>query len=502
MDKYFNKKPELFRILFFILALILFTFSIWTFSVAFTSPTDENIFQDPPSRVYVTKNIYHDHNIIISAGEMITRFDNKTMYHDILQKIENPEKKEVEIVIYNTEELKTRDVLLIDTLFRVENIRILESAVLVVNVLEGGASDRADMKVGDLILEINNQVFNNSFAADQILRQGQTGKKLEYKILRNNQDLTIHVKLAKFGIRISVFIYVLCGFFYMAFAAFLGLKRPQFTAARYLGLGLILIGYFIAISLNQRDVQISFLTTIRNFLMTAGIIFAPALLLDAKAFFPKFQPHLLQKKWARVVKYVLAIIVFIATMIFGAVAFLIGVLVIIIFHVATIALNKKTKDVEAKKMSRVFRWNAAIAGVLSVLWFIYANSQNNLLLVGYIGIPLALIPLASIYMIGRYRLLDLEIRIRRNIQYNIVSAIWIILIIVFGFWMIYYLAISDFNLPDIRLTSSLLEITDAEANISEKNIFLMIISIIVVFFIYQFGKGGKKYIDKFLSGPL
>jgi S1-C subfamily serine protease len=63
----------------------------------------------------------------------------------------------------------------------------------VIAITEAGASDRAGMRVGDLIEKINGHSFRNIFAADSILRSGQEGKVLQYQVIRGEKTLLLDV---------------------------------------------------------------------------------------------------------------------------------------------------------------------------------------------------------------------------------------------------------------------------------------------------------------------
>lgn len=52
-------------------------------------------------------------------------------------------------------------------------VKMLPASAYVFDVIKGGASDRAGMKVGDLIVKINGQDFENIWQADHAQRQSR-----------------------------------------------------------------------------------------------------------------------------------------------------------------------------------------------------------------------------------------------------------------------------------------------------------------------------------------
>ena len=54
----------------------------------------------------------------------------------------------------------------------------------------------------------------------------------------------------------------------------------------------------------------------------------------------------------------------------------------------------------------------------------FGGGRVPLPLVGLVGLTLLALPLAHLYTIGRYRIFDLRLRVRRNVQYSLVSFAW------------------------------------------------------------------------------
>ncbi len=61
-------------------------------------------------------------------------------------------------------------------------------------------------------------------------------------------------------------------------------------------------------------------------------------------------------------------------------------------------------------------------------------------------------------VIGRYRLLELDLRVRRNVQYLMVSSAWTLVVVALGLLFWWWLMHMELPLPNIRLTRDALEV--------------------------------------------
>lgn len=494
MDKYFDNKPVLFRILFGILSAILITVSIANFYRSASTSTDENIFTNPPSAYYITQTIEFK-NDTLQPGDFILGIGEKTSGFG--EQLFDSSGANLKLKIWRPRIDYNFNITIPDTFLTNNNLIMIGPAVLVTNVYKDGASDRAGLQVGDLITKINNQTFGNSFEADQILRNAQVGKSLEYEIRRGSEVIHINVVMARFGMRISILIFILSGIFFIITGVFLAMKRPRFAGTRYLGLIFVMLGYFMTVLLYQRDVSQDWFSTLRNILLVGCVFLSLAMLTEVRAFFPKFQSELLPSKWFRIIKYNFYIPGTVLIILFQNTGLFISIAAYVLMEIIHYFRVRKLGDPEARKITTVLQVSIKFAFIASFLLGILISRNSNQLLIGFVGIPMSIIPLTTLYTIGRYRLFELDLRVRKNIQYNIISAVWIFFLINILFWTISWLSSADFFFPKIRLTPSLIEISDTNASLAERSVFLMLASILISYLIYQFGKFGKRNIDKF-----
>ena len=87
-------------------------------------------------------------------------------------------------------------------------------------------------------------------------------------------------------------------------------------------------------------------------------------------------------------------------------------------------VNNTRLQPEQKRMVRSLRIsivviNVIILGITILVAFAGIGGAG-----GFIGILLLGIPLSYLYVILRYRLIDINVRIRRNVQYTALSWVW------------------------------------------------------------------------------
>ncbi len=506
---YFDRHPNQFRLAFGIFTGYLCVLAAITFYQIATRPTDENLFANPQSNLYVTKNIpatlvtgkRGPTDNEIRLGDLIVAVDRMSVAdQDVLQKelARTPDSTaEITVVRFKTGDKRV---------YRVTKHQLTEGIVRdlgptarVIDVTAGGASDRAGMNVGDLILRINGQNFKNSTDADRILAEGQIGKDLVYDVLRDNEVLSLHVIIAAIGVAFPVLVSTLSGLVFFAIGVFLGLVRPRYIAARLISLAFVACGFFIIVVLIRRGYILSTFDVVRNITMVVVLYFAIPLLIHASHYFPKERPELLARKWIRWVAYALALVCIAAPMTLGDSAFFGGLILLVVYAlVIRLAFRKQASD-EYKRLNSVVRNTSLIAAGASLLcavFLVYRYQSSDL---GYITLPLILIPLGHLYAIGRYRLMGLDLRIRRNVQYILVTSLWIAIVGFVAFRILFWLQGTQLPIPNIHLTATSVEVLDAplqpEQRIWLEKGILMLLSVLVVSAGWKVARRGQNLID-------
>ena len=510
---YFDRKPNLFRVILGILAAYLLIITGVTFYRFASSPTDENLFTNPSSNLYFTKGIPAEQPA--TAGEQ-DRSDDSILVGDLLVKV-NGEKtynvsemdellqgladnSKVLVEIHRLREDRAYKYRTARINLTAETVRELQPTAYVIFVAEGGASDRAGMQVGDLIYRINGQTFSNVFEADSILRSGQIGKALAYDVIRDNHSLTLHVTLASFGFPFALLVLVFSGLVFMGAGGFIGLRRPRINAARLLGLFLLTSGFFLTVLFIRRGFSLQGFWLIVNTTLLFSIFLSFPLWLHSYLFFPKDSPELIKRRWILRVGYGLAILSIVAVMILPPpdnLPFSVAAAVSILYLVGICVAFRKHRTTEQKAMMRPVRWAWLIGGVLAILtilYMVFVDLAAGYRILGFTGIPLLLIPLAYMYVIGQHHLLHLDLRVRRSIQYNVAASLWRIGAFALFIWLLLLLSEWKPELPNIRSTATQVEVMDAPMSAERQEVFqkvlVMVAAIGLTFVFWKVGRGG------------
>ena len=271
------KNPRKARITGLTLAVILVALAVFNFYEFARSPTDENLFTDVPSNLMIISNLpspQQNRDAGVEKGDLLLEINGKELesaleLNILIQNIQ-PDSL-VKIKIFRPRLNASQDVLLLKSYIPDSIIFRIPSAVRVIQVLEGGASDRAGMKVGDLIYQIDGRDFKNSFEADYIMRQSRKDKSIVYNIYRQGDPLVLHVKMAIAGFRSARILLLICGLIYIILGLLLLWFRPQYKAARVLGFTGIFIGFYFAVVFSTIFINLTFQGGVRFALIYSAI---------------------------------------------------------------------------------------------------------------------------------------------------------------------------------------------------------------------------------------
>ena len=523
---YFDHKPNLFRLIFGILAIALLVITLNTLYRYTSVPTDENWFTNTPSRFYVTKTIpgfLVEHSTIennseklipdsIRVGNLILAMDRKRI--DIDKNIDQfyqsiPDDSVFSMTVFRLSLQKNKFQYLIKRSALPDSfVRRLPPTVHVFDVIKGGASDRAGMQVGDLIVKINGKNFTDMMDADRIMRSARAGKTIDYEVIRNNRTITLHVTLARFGFDTSLLIPFICGLMMMGVAIFIGQKSPQLKAARLVGLALLLFGFALTIGYNKPPYAYhDFFSALRNVLFYLSLWFGIAFWLDSVFFFPKEWTEVLKVRWLRIVPYLFALIVTTALIIlffkFGArinesIPIIIAIILVYNFVVHFIFRKRRPKELRnlSRGIARTIYFSFFAIFILNYLLQYLNLSKLN----SYTIILVLFVPVAYIYTIGRYHLLDMDLHIRKNVQYSIWSLVWASVLGAGFIFILIKLLSLNLNIPRFRLTLTSFEILDGVMSPQRRDyiekIIIVVGSIISGLFLWRIRQKGQKFIDR------
>lgn len=126
-----------------------------------------------------------------------------------------------------------------------------DGVVQVTVVIAGGASDRAGMLVGDIIVSINGQTFKTAGQADQILRAAKPNSTMLYAIVRDGKPLTLEVRAAQQEIRIHQIAALLMLVLVALFVILLEYQKNKTRGTSYFIFAYLSLATFFSLSTNM-----------------------------------------------------------------------------------------------------------------------------------------------------------------------------------------------------------------------------------------------------------
>jgi sigma-B regulation protein RsbU (phosphoserine phosphatase) len=497
-----------------------------------TSKTDENLYTDPPSRFYVTKPIkarlnecydIKNKDCRIEVGSLIVKVNGKKPSDttELMELLYNDYKNDsVEIVFADTKNVNKDFSRRGLSNFKIVNvskkdipknfIRYLHSAVFVGYVEKGGTSERAGVKVGDFFIKVNGEEFQNALEANDYILKGDKGSFLRYEILRDNKTFEVKIQIVRFQLSINYLLLFVIGLIYIILGIVLTQSRPEIKAARLLGGAMILIGYYFS----------SFLIPLRTYGIFQYHIFllfslAPALgfalLIHALVYFPRIREDMLKTKWVIATPYIFGLLFFITSILLAFFirsmileTIILGIIqlyfpIVLIYYFIVLLIFRKNRSKEESSLSGLLNFVFLIILITAIITFILALKGYLFFNVVYVA-ELILVPFTLIYTIGRYKLLNLEFRIRKNIQYILISGLWKIFLISVIIFCITLIAKLNIYIPNLHFTGTTIEVLEkplsSQMTDIYQNVFMIIVAIAGAFVFRYINKIGQKFLDK------
>lgn len=498
-------------------ALVLLPLAVKNTYNLLNSAGDDNAFNDIPSRLYVTHPIpaqlqessrgdffeNYDPEDGIQAGDLVLAVGG---YHitdlDQIYPILQQSGPNFDVIVQRPThaflrlrfKAQAKD-------FQPGRITEIPNAVYVHHVQKDGASDRAGLQRGDLIIGLGNQGFQNARHADFLIRQTLAGETLAYKILRAGREQTINVTMNRLSMPFMLLAYLACGWSMIALGLLLALGRAQLAAARTLAAALFFLGLFIVTFENRGALDPVWLSNTWVLISRSAFFLGLAALLHAGYYFPLERRDLLDEPLLRYTYYPLAFIAIPFSIFLGTETMRYWALIMVAVHIIIRIRYRAGKTKEHAKLQTATLIGSSIAGLLWFFWFFFETqiSQNLAL---FLRILSMLILIGSYtYTCIRFRLLGLEIK--RNFQYTILLWGWLAFMLFALFQFAANLSAVADQLPNLRLTSTSIEVLPAgNRETATKNLLLIFFAIIGSGLLYGITKIGARFIrDKFHRGP-
>jgi len=511
------KKPIYFKLVLMLSATVYLFFIIFGFYRSATIVSDENYFTRTPANIYFNTNInsvpFINTNFLYNVnldetGHLLLKVNNKKVasIKQVMNLIRN-EKDTVIFCLYNPQKALEYTAKVLPKDLPGDFLAEIKFGALITQVIKEGASDRAGLREGDIIISINDKSFENIFEADKYMRSYSAGTSIKYTVLRNGVLLDFSVRLAKFGVPFNLLLLFCYSIIIIGFGLFLGLSRSKLLVARFVSFLLLMFGF-----VNNGQVSTfpsDWFEVVKLIIFSLTIYNIFPLMFHTNVYFPYENTDLKNHKWIIRFPYIVSVITMLImrmqlfyyspslSMEYLVVFYL---LFMLLYYVITIAIFNRTNENESSKAKA---W-VTMANLFLIFIFILLTSRTLVIdyAMQYFGwydiidricvILYISIPTIYFFVIVGNHLLDVRFRIRRNIQYYLVNGIWQAAIIAFVIFIIWFLAKFDFNIPNFHITGSGIEVLDAPLNyelqFQYEKLMFVIISIGIVIFFLKFRK--------------
>ncbi len=511
---YFDKNPNHFRVIFSAFTLICLTFAIAANYIYTTSTSDQNSFTHAPSTIcFISPLTPAEASLSVKPGDFITRINGVGI--ESLPDIEKllselPDSNLINIDVAGVSPgiggiLKKAKITVKKEALSSDRIQSLPaSSALVTWVQEGGVSSRAGMMPGDVIVKLNNCGFTDIYEADSIMRSFRGGQTIEYEVLRQgNHVVKLPITLASFGLGVTHLLSLLTAAAFLTTGAFIGLKRPQFKPARMIGFFMVALGFALS-ELPDDGIysQLLFLKIDLRLGMFC-VMFGLAALFDSLFFFPRERQEILSKPGWRYALYGTATLGFIVN---GFITSNPNRLpyVLTMFIIVSVCLwrYRHQATVEYKQLSRLIILAGLGLVIVRIGLEIFFEDILDLkkFRIQSTNVLFILLPLAYLYTIGRYRLLDMDLRIRRNIQYTVATLALKTAVSVAVVWTLIHLPEVELRIPNVRFIGSAIEISDDPLPLEQRQIYekivLMVLALGLTYAYWRLSHWLQSYIDR------
>ncbi|MCX7833330.1 MAG: SpoIIE family protein phosphatase [Ignavibacteria bacterium] len=541
---FWNRKIFLFRSLIILLSIALtIVIAINTYRNA-TTVFSGTHYMSLPSKYYIQKTLYLQKLVnnlpyekdTIPVGSFLLGINEKILDSNItLDSIKNIINNQSlnSIIVFNLKKVthikdldkRNRFFLLADTFIVDKNqitgefIKELNEGVFIGYLEKGEPTDLAGIQAGDVLLNIKGTPLNiiNTQGAEvldeaslKFLRGQEPDVPIPYNILRNNQIISIDVKLATIGFPTQIVFILLEGFLFFICGIIFALIKPQLIAARLTGIAFILIGFFLPATISNYPIAYDTFTYLKVYMYNVAFFIFVPILLHSFIYFPSPNTKLIEKKNLILILYILFSLIILPFSIlyfynaeltkqpYFILIFILGLIYFIILKI----IFRKHQANEYRTLSHKF-YALWILGFIAILMNPISFILDSTLLKKiseYSHLILIAIPLVYFYSIAKYKLLGIDFKIRRGAQYLIISIIWKISLIVF--FIIFLIILSDINInfPDIKISIKNIQVFFLskfdEYDVIYNKIFFTLTIFIIIFLGWKFNKLFQKHLDK------
>jgi hypothetical protein len=236
---------------------------------------------------------------------------------------------------------------------------------------------------------------------------------------------------------------------------------------------------------------------VRDVVMTIGLFGGLAAWTHGALHFPRDRPEV-APRWQLTLVYAVAVLAAIVVLLSPNSPVAAGVAIAVAIATCSVVAwrERRRRPADERRIARAVVWTERIASLVALVFFI--GPSVNVRDPGPAGIALAAIPLAYVYAIGRYRLLDLDLRVPRAVQYVLVSWAWGVVSIAVLVWLLAVLPSARLPVPNVRVTGGAVELlsepVSAERRESNERLVLMLVAIGLAFGFREVARRGQHWI--------
>ncbi len=398
------------------------------------------------------------------------------------------------------------------------SLRFLSHGAIIAYLEPGGATERAGLKIGDVIFSINGQpmkfsktdMYEARAALYRLIRNQEAGERSHYVFLRNNEILSTDVYMAVLGMRLEGLVSLICGLLLYSLGLFYILKKPKLFSAKIVGLSLLSIGLTLLTAYFANPPGMNLFSTLIFYLDKVSFMFIFPILYHSMIYFPDYKFGLYKRRWLLITNYAFAAVIILFFSIWYFIDyrgvnlnlfFWLEVVQFALFLSFLIFNRLGEKTVEERRGYYLFYTILLLVlfGLFfkSAFWVIFERELPPIF--NYdLGITI-LLPAAYIATTLKYKIFGLKLKIKRSIQYLAYSVILKSVLSITGLMIIYFLIGLSVKFPIIHLSSTKIEVIPGSLepgkNIIFEKLFFLLSVILLISCSYYLWKYLQNRID-------
>lgn len=308
---------------------------------------------------------------------------------------------------------------------------------VITDVASGGVTDRAGVRNGDLLLKINGKEFKTPAQAMTIVNPMKAGEFATYLIDRNGEQFETKVEMLKL-VPVTYLWYTLLGLAFVVVGFVVVMTRPEGKTQRmfaYYSLMTLLAGAFSSLSVNPTTDPM-WKVYVAGASFTAARVFGIPMFLIFFLDFP-VRHKILDRVWFKITLFVLsaaltapfllglaARLPFSVVQVLASTPFLFFIVGLILFVYSYFKLVQPDRR---KKFKPILQ--AVAIGLATIIYIVAIQASNPfviftnpiLLMPGFLLVG---VPVAFGYSIFRYRLMDIDLIVKRSLLYGMIMALF------------------------------------------------------------------------------